>query len=302
MIGDYYTWAEFKSAVRELLTVDRDRIGLQDTTDDAGNTVPGYITLMIRQAVIDLQRFIPVFRKDHETLYYPSDFVTEGYASRGVLPPGAEVQDAYLYHVETNSRFPLDVAAWEGRHNLTGGLLALDTNVGRLIIEPDAYKFYVYPCVTDQWVLSLNWNALLDGGKSDFEDDELVPFPEDATLAVKEFVKGHITREINKDLPGYATYFHPKTGTYSVARRNLFLTANDRRRGPRFRGLLANRGGCSDDTMSSRPTTSEPIKEVFHWPGDPTGKITPKTADALCIDTVNHITWQWYDGSWTHDE
>ena len=234
MQGDWYTWAEFKAAVRELLPIDKNRQGLQDTTDDDGNTVPGYISLMLRQAVIDLQRFIPQYRKMHETLYFPQDFATEGAASRGVLPPFAEVTDAYLFNFENEQRHPLsDGFPWGQRHELTSGQQGLPDNNGILCIEPDAYKFYVYPKVEGQWVVSLNWDALLDSGKSDFNDQELVPFPEDATFAVSEFIKGHIAREINKDTAAFATYFHPRTGTYSVARRNLALSAKERTRSRR---------------------------------------------------------------------
>ncbi len=223
MGNDYYTWSEFKSAVREMLPLDKNRHGLQDK-----DGAPGFISLMTRQAVIDLQRFIPEMRKNHETLYYPADFVIEGSASRGVLPPFAEVVDAYLVNNETQSRYPLVWFPWEARHELTSGLLGITDNNGRVCVEPDANKFYVYPVVEGQWIVSLNWNALLDNGKSDFSDSELVPFPEDAVMTVAEFVKGRIQREVNNDLNAFNTYFHPRVGTYSVARRNLALTAKER--------------------------------------------------------------------------
>jgi len=233
MGNDWKSWGEFKSAVRNLLPLDKNRLGLQDKTDEDGKLVPGYISLMIRQGVIDLQRFIPAFRKNHETLYYPADFAADGAASRGVLPPFAQVTDAYLWNNEDSTRYPLNPFPWDLRHELTSGQCALIDNNGKLCIEPDAYKFYVYPKVEGQWILSLNWDALLDSGKSEFADDELVPFPEDAEFAVAEFVKGHIRREVDRDMQAFSSYFHPRTGTYMVARRNLSLTVKERTRSRR---------------------------------------------------------------------
>lgn len=232
-MGDWYTWSEFKAAVLALMPLDKNRQGFVDTTTDDGVIVPGYNSLMIRHAVIDLQTFIPQYRKQHETLYYPCDMVTEGSASRGALPPFAEVQDAYLFSFDNDTRYPLLGFPWEQRHELTNGLTTLSDNNGKLCIEPDAYKFYIYPALAGNWVLSLNWNALLDTGKSDFADAELVPFPEGAVLAVSEFLKGRIEREVNKDMSAFASYFHPVTGTYTVARKNLFLTAQERTRSQR---------------------------------------------------------------------
>jgi len=228
--ADYYTWDEFKEAVRSFMYVDANRLGLQDTTSDTGAVVPGYISMMIRQGVIDLQRFIPAFRKQHETLYYPEDLVVEGLAGRGVLPPFAKVTDAYLFSFDNDSRYPITEFGWESRHELTNGMESLNDNNGRICIEPDAYKFYVYPVVTGNLVLSLNWDAQLDSGKSDFQGAELVPFPEDAAFAVAEFVKGHIRREVERDAAAFGSYFHPSAGTYTVARKNLYLTAKERMR------------------------------------------------------------------------
>lgn len=227
-MGDYYTWQEFKAAVREMLPIDKNRQGLQDTTNDDGTVSPGYISRMTRQAVIDLQRFVQVFRRMHETLYYPFDVVAEGQTSRGVLPPFAEIRDCYLFNTGNGVRYPLAEFPWERRHELTNGMIGMLDNSGRICIEPDANSFYIYPALTGNWVLSLNWDALMDEGKSDFADAEQVPFPEDSVFAASEFVKGHIAREINKDLGAFSSYFHPRTGTYSTARRNLWLTAKDR--------------------------------------------------------------------------
>lgn len=217
----YFKWGEFKSMVRTLLTVDANRLGLQDTPDGK----PGYISLMIRQAVLDLQHHIPVYCIYHETLYYPQDFVTEGRASRGVLPPMAKLRDMWICNVATNSRFPvLHDFPWEHRFELVNGLTTIPDHNGRVAIEPDAYKFYAYPEIKGTFVLSVFWN----GNKTCFQDNEETPFSEDTAMAVAEYVKGKIAREVNNDLQTFNSYFHPQQGSYIKTRRRLFLEAKER--------------------------------------------------------------------------
>lgn len=229
MASDFYTWSEFKAAVLELMPLDKGRLGLKDKEEEDGAVIPGFNSLMIRQAVIDMQRLSPELRKGHETLYFPQDFATEGSASRGVLPPFAFVRDAALFNNESKTRHPLVDIEWGRRHEMTSGQLDILDNNGRICIEPDASKFYIYPKVEGQWVVTINWDATLDSGKSDFQDDELVPFGEDVVMAAAEFVKGKIRREVDMDRSAYETYFHPVTGSYSIARRNAVLAAKSRR-------------------------------------------------------------------------
>lgn len=221
--ADFYTWKEFGDLVRTLLLVDKDRLGVQDTVDANGQSVPGYLSLTIRQAVIDLQEYIEALRTGHEDTYAFSDFTQEEQASLASLPPFARVQEAYL--VQGQVVYPLNDYPWELRYELIKGLVDIIDNNGKIAINPAGAQFMVYPALPDDsWQLKLVW----DGKKSDFADEDKVPFPEEAALAVAEYVKGRMARDVDDDLAKFASYFHPKDGTYTKARKLLYLAIKDR--------------------------------------------------------------------------
>ncbi len=218
---DYLTWQAFKDEVLALMPMEKSRI----IAGDDGTL----LTRLTRQAVIDLQDFIPVYRKQHETLYQPFDFVTEGVASRAVMPPFAQFRDAWLVNSETGVRYPLKEMDWEQRFEMTTGRVDLLDSNGLICIDRAAYTFYVYPEVTDGLVFSVFW----DGLKSEFDDAEEVPFCEGAVEAAADFVKGKLARDIEHDTTLYESYFRNHSlnpGSYILKRRNLWLTAKERTR------------------------------------------------------------------------
>lgn len=217
-MGDWYTWSEFKAEVLALLPLERTRL----IQGDDGT----FLGRKIREGVLDLMEHVPVFRIGHETIYNPSDFITEGYASRGVIRPQEEIRDITLYDTNANVRYPLSDAGWENRHHMTTGQAQLPDNNGLICIDPGAYTFYVYPLVKDGWLVSMYG----DGQKLEFQDDEETPFTEQAAHAVAEFVEGKLSRKLKNDLDTYSSYFDPRNGSYTLKRRNLFLTAKARKR------------------------------------------------------------------------
>ena len=256
---DYKTWAEFQEQVLGLLPLDKSRLIQGDLIVD---TKSAFMTGLMRQAIIDLQNYIPNNRKGHETVYYPQDFTTEGLASKGTLPPQAALQDAWLFRLQTDrrtkrlwdddpgvdeplvyhpneqlirevkpqpptgpARYPLKEFGWEKRFELVNGMVALNDNQGRICVDPYCHQFYVYPEVTEGFLMSLFW----DGTKLDYKDDELVPFTEQTAGAVAAFVRGMIARDIDKDMAAYASYFG-NGGTYVTRRRDLYLAALDQGR------------------------------------------------------------------------
>lgn len=86
-----YTWSDFKAAVNGLLPIDSTRLG----------PVQPLIGQWLRQTVIELQNYIPLFRQNHEVLYDPGDFVLEGSASRTTIPPQSRVKQAWLVTYDT---------------------------------------------------------------------------------------------------------------------------------------------------------------------------------------------------------
>ena len=251
-----YTWGTFVTAVKGMLTIDADRSGV--------NT---YTAAMIRQAVIDLQSFIPAYQQNHETLYYSCDFVLEGYASRAVKPPASRIYQ--MFHINDCgngcvSRRIMDPYPWQDRFALVHGSVILNTpgpaegyaggvvpwqpygapgffsegyypnryslttsgnvalnNRPKYTMDPDGYTFYVYPEVTGSHFVSMFWT----GVKINFADGEFTPFDEGMVMAVAEFVKGKIAREINHDIEGHNSYMT----TYGAMRSRLYIDANEKK-------------------------------------------------------------------------
>lgn len=230
-----YTWSQFVAAVNALLPVDSNRLG----------PVQPYIQLLIRQAVIELENFIPGYRHNHEILYQASDFVGEGWASRAALPPQARVKDAYLVVYETSHplpcgvtnspppvtgvpckhhascrRFPLRDFPWEHRMGLVNAKVALNDAKGCICFDPEAQTFYIYPAVRDCQNVSLFW----DGLKVNFQPNEITPFDEQMSLVVANYCKIYISREVDKDLPLSESF----QTSYKDGRKLLYLNMKDR--------------------------------------------------------------------------
>lgn len=230
---DFYTWLDFQNEVQALMPQDADRLGMDD-----------YLPRLIREAVLDLQQFIPAYRNRHETLYYPSDFALEGSASVGTLPPQSELTGMWLFNLATAERVPVRRIDWERRFQLvdhrhhhhfgnefmtmTASSVAAVELITRLpasrtiqhkhgmaAIDPQGSTFYLAPVLVDGWVLTIHWN----GRKLDFKDNEAVPFDEDASFAVAAWAKSKIANEVDRDA-GRAKDFMDE---YLLKRTNLYL-------------------------------------------------------------------------------
>jgi hypothetical protein len=232
---DYYTWCEFKNEVLALMPQDANRIGMED-----------YLPRLIREAVIDLQQFIPAYRKRHETIYYPTDFVREGSACVGTLPPQCQLQGVWLFRNRNSERFEVERFPWERRFELVNSrhrgndelgtsLMTLTASsvaaielinrlpvssagirrYGLMAVDPQGDSFYLHPAIENGWLLSINWN----GRKLDYRDDELVPFEEPASYAVASWAKSKIAMEVDRDLQRAEAFF----AEYAQKRVNLYL-------------------------------------------------------------------------------
>ena len=212
----WLTWAEFKEEVLKLLPVDRRRVGAGIQDEDGED---GYLTATIKQGCIDLQQFVPRYRVNHEWIYLPEDLVVEGAASRGVLPQQSLIRDVWLWVEDSTTRYPVINFPWDRRFELVNGEETLPDNQGRIATDANQYTFYLYPEVAEGNAISMHG----DGIKTDFSDDEQVPFDPQAAGAVADYLKGRIARDVEKDNALYATYFHPRTGSYIQKRTNLYL-------------------------------------------------------------------------------
>lgn len=220
-----YTWSGFQAAVRALVPIDYARLG----------SVPALIDLWTRICIIELQNLIPAYRANHETIFHASDFVLEGEACRATLPPQAKVKDAYLVvfdncnscqtsptnNTNTCKRFTLIDFDWANRMALVHG--RVPSNGGRAVIsfDPQSRTFYVYPGIKDCQVVSVFWEGL----KVNFQPNELVPFTEQTTLVIADYLKARLTREVDKDIPMSESYM----ASYQEGRSLCYLEAKDRR-------------------------------------------------------------------------
>ena len=228
MSEDYYTWAEFKEEVLKLLPLDRKRIG---ETTATGDTASDFLNSLMVQAVIQLQRVIPSFRTNHETIYYPEDMVREGMACRISKPPQSAFRDLSLFRInedETVDRHQGVPYSWANRFDLVNGAVPSNDSDAHYSIEPSGATLYVYPMPENEcWLVSLFWN----GQKVDFDDEEKVPFSQAAALAVSYFVKANTSMEIEDGVSAAEKYLKlfgdEKTRLY-IDRKSTRLNSSHR--------------------------------------------------------------------------
>lgn len=219
------TWLEFKNAVKTLITVDGVRL----------NTV-SFVDAEIRQAVIDLQSYVPEMRFPHETRYLPADLNTDGFASIGTLPDQAIPRD--MYYVKDNDipggvdnvcvRSPIEIYDWGNRYDLVCGNIQLNGCRYKIAMSPQATDFFVFPKLADGHHLSLFW----EGQRLDFDDATVVPFGERSVAAAATWVKAASIREIDRDqILSQAHMGNPQVpNTYIYLRKMCYLDGRDRRR------------------------------------------------------------------------
>lgn len=249
-----WTWQQFNNAVDALCPLECTRIFGQMCAASTtlwpradGSSI--YYRNQIRQAVLDLCNFIPEYTKNHETIYYPQDFVPDGMAGVGALPPFSEFKSAWYYDVNEQKRYPVVLVPWESRFDLTTrkthdtlncsytvltaaaqDALAMAQTIslmngsrelaGLLAISPKHDQFYCFPQVINQWVLSLFW----DGHKLDYRDQELVPFQEEAAYAVSLWVQAKFAEYVERDLNLSAD----RMRQYASKRSNLYTRTKDK--------------------------------------------------------------------------
>lgn len=178
-------FADFKTAVRDLITVDSARLGTES-----------YVPRLIRLGMIDLQRYIEALQSGQRSVFSPFDLVQEGEANVGALPEGAMVSD--LYYVTKNCpcvQRPFVPYPWRNRFDLVCGSPKISNWQYFACIDPHAQEFTIFPRLKEDAELWLYW----DGLKSDFVDGDVTTFTEAEAEAVSQYVKYHVLLEVDKD-------------------------------------------------------------------------------------------------------
>ena len=227
------TWAEFKAAVRVYLTVDGNRLNVQD-----------YVDRLILSTVIDIQSFIPYYRVHSSAVYSKNGTIKDSEpladdqkCSSGALEGDVRITDAYFVDAEADYewqddlsepsdsncdcyRVPLTTWPWGNRHDLLCGMA--DGNHA-MSIPPNGINFLVFPQVTSTDKLEIFFQTI----KRSFQNTDVVPFgDEEVVQAVAENVKAKLAREIDQDLQMYNSYY----GAYQKSRQRIYLDTRDRRR------------------------------------------------------------------------
>lgn len=249
------TWLEFKTAVKEFLTVDADRLG--------GTT---FVDKILRQGVLDIQHFIPFYQLDHATTYAPADVQDAGVASVGTLPADAKLEDAWFNQTtEECCRHPLFPYNWRNRYDLICGSVGDRCQESYfLAVDPKAQNFYVFPALTDGYELVIYH----DGIKLDFDDGDTVPFDEPMALAVAEYVSAKCARRFDHSLVEHDSYMK----TYALQRQKLFVGTKDR---TRLRYTAAPDASCdlTCTTPPTVPTGCAPFMRRLVGNGSPEGVV-----------------------------
>ena len=227
------TWAEFKTAVRVYLTVDGNRINIQDYLDRA-----------ILATVIDIQSFVPHYRVHSSTTYSRNGTIRDSEpladdqkASVGALEGDVRITDAYFVDgtedydwqddisesADSNCecyRAPLTTWPWANRHDLLCGM-ATDNHA--MSIHPNGINFIVFPQVTSTDKVEIFYQSI----KRAVTDADVIPFgDEEVVQAVAEGVKARLAREIDRDLAMHKSYFLD----YQKLRQRIYLDTRDRKR------------------------------------------------------------------------
>ena len=110
---------------------------------------------------------------------------------------------------------------YPARYSLTMDGKIAQNNRPKYCIDPEGYNFWVYPQVTGSRLVSMWWN----GPKMNFQAAEYVPFDEPMALAVAEYVKAKISREINHDVESHDSYMK----SYMLTRTRLYIDWKERK-------------------------------------------------------------------------
>lgn len=185
------TWAEYVTYVLEHLTVDATRRGLED-----------FRNRMIRNSVVDLQRYIRAYRQGHTTTYQVADLEEREYGMIGNLPSGAIPEAFYtLSNVPDEDdvthpncqRNRMDFWPWVHRKTLL--CTPCDARLYAYSISPYSKQFVIHPVLNAETELLLVWEGL----KMDFDNGDTVPWPEEAAEASAAYVKWRILLEVDKN-------------------------------------------------------------------------------------------------------
>jgi len=209
------TWLQFIALVKEHLTVDANRRGTET-----------FVTRVIKNAVIDLQRFIIPYRDGHTTTYAAIDLDEHGSAQLGQFPSGAKPKAIYFQTTKDGAdpeclRNRMDWFPWKDRQVLICGAFRCQRGAYFYAVGPMAKNFIVYPKVSVDELTTIL--VVWEGLKLNFADVDIVPWPDEAAEAVAFYVKAQINLNIDRNIP----LAQANQQLYTLKRLSLWRDANE---------------------------------------------------------------------------
>jgi hypothetical protein len=189
------TWDEFKAIVRIHLVTHNRRQGIQT-----------YIDTLIKAGSADIQRTVEAYQQPHVETLGPVTLVEDGFASTGTMVAGKilrtriVVYDTALAAVVPDEYLALEQISWTQYQRMRAGLRIYGDAV--IAINPHNATFAVVPQITAEMRLIIEWQ----GVKTDFAGSGTVPFDEAFAETVANYVLGHLTRTVDRDLAMAQSY------------------------------------------------------------------------------------------------
>jgi hypothetical protein len=270
------TWLQFKTAVKELLTVDGVRVGVATSPTSGGTS---YLDRMTQLAVVEVLSHVDYYVTRNTAKYTtlsgpPSGFLalgTDGNASTGFLPGGASalvdrrIEEAYRLNYETTTavtaspsataathcnRTPVENYPWANRNDMICAHPLIRAGATLIAIGPGlsggtgrACDFYLYPSFDDKEVLEVAYTT----SDASHSNGDTVPYDLPMAEAVSEYCKAKITREVDKDLKLHDSYY----SSFRKKRQELYINSFGRERLKDNVSGGSTRAACSDTTTSS---------------------------------------------------
>lgn len=190
----------FRAEVNKLITVDAKRDGVQEFIDDlvaiarleltAAGTL---IESLIKQGVMELQSYVEFYRYNQERVFTFSDATEWGEACQLTLPEGCRIRDVYYVKDDSDcERMPVAQYDWENRFDLKCGAPRMQGKEFYAAVDPSGRTLTVFPTLLDGYHVSVFY----DGLKSNFADNDSVPFDEGAALAIADYVRFRLNLQI----------------------------------------------------------------------------------------------------------
>ena len=232
------TWQEFNEAVRTYLLIDSQR---------KGKGVQDYIDRMIVASVIDLQRYVPTFRANQikhfstSNLVEPNPETLTGVNAEDInahqgefIQSKTRIKQVLIRRIPTEENkqdisryFRMKVIPWERRFDLIDGLNRERTPAFPGRVAFGGTTFITAPKIREDEAMYLYYEGekhyapAFKATENELQDP--VIFDDIVAKASSDYVKAHLSREVDNDLNQYKSFFE----LYVKDRAQIFINEKE---------------------------------------------------------------------------